>query len=114
MAMIRMMDMTHHAFHRHCFTGSVEELRQWEMELPAVKFGVTMRSAQDPNLVARIPVERLLLETDAPYLLPAPGCKMNHPWNLASLAAQVASIRNTPVSFILETCNNNARQFYRL
>ncbi|XP_062611548.1 uncharacterized protein LOC134273368, partial [Saccostrea cucullata] len=112
--MIRMMDMTHHAFHRHCFTGSVEELRQWEMELPAVKFGVTMRSAQDPNLVARIPVERLLLETDAPYLLPAPGCKMNHPWNLASLAAQVASIRNTPVSFILETCNNNARQFYRL
>ncbi|XP_062600478.1 uncharacterized protein LOC134262104 [Saccostrea cucullata] len=30
-AMIRMMNMTHHAFHRYCFRGSVEELRQSEM-----------------------------------------------------------------------------------
>nr|XP_011447919.2 uncharacterized protein LOC105342621 [Crassostrea gigas] len=41
---IQMMDMSDHIFHRHCFTGEAQELRQWQKELPNAKFGVTMKS----------------------------------------------------------------------
>ena len=109
---IRMMDMSDHAFHRHCFTGELEELRQWQRELTNVKFGVTMKSIQDPRMVALIPPEQLLLETDAPYLPPAPGCRLNHPWNILSLAKQVSFIRNMPASLLLKITNANAKEIY--
>nr|XP_034330588.1 3'-5' ssDNA/RNA exonuclease TatD-like [Crassostrea gigas] len=106
------MDRSDHVFHRHCFTGEAQELRQWQKELPPAKFGVKMESIQDPRTVALIPPERLLLETDAPYLPPAPGCRLNHPWNVLSLAKQVAFIRNTPPSLLLKVANANAMDIY--
>ncbi|XP_052688991.1 3'-5' ssDNA/RNA exonuclease TatD-like [Crassostrea angulata] len=109
---IQMMDRSDHVFHLHCFTGEAQELRQWQKKLPHTKFGVTMKSIQDPRTVALIPPERLLLETEAPYLPPAPRCRLNHPWNVLSLAKQVAFIRNTPPSLLLKVANANAMDIY--
>lgn len=92
---IQMMDRSDHIFHRHCFTGKAQELRQWQKELPHAKFGVTMKSIQDSRTVALIPPERFLLETDAPYL---------------ALLVDVA--RNTPPSFLLKVANANAMEIY--
>lgn len=85
----------HHIFYLPCFNGEAQELLQWEKGLHHAKFGVTMKSFQDQRIVALIPLEQLLLETDTLYLPPAPGCRLNHPWNVLFLAKQVYFIRNT-------------------
>ncbi|XP_056001706.1 D-aminoacyl-tRNA deacylase-like [Ostrea edulis] len=112
LATTHMMDMLDRVFHRHCFIGELEELRQWQRELTHVKFGFTMKSVQDPRMVALIPPGQLLLETDAPYLPPAPGCRLNHPWNILSLAKEVSFIRNMPASLLLKIANANAMEIY--
>ena len=106
------------AFHRHCFFGNVEELDEWK-RLPRIKFGVTgkivnLQDVKANNVAARIPDHQLLLETDAPYLSPVPGAKINHPWNLIDIAEFMSKLRNTPLPFLIEMTNKNAREFYRL
>jgi Tat protein secretion system quality control protein TatD with DNase activity len=63
-------------------------------------------------MVALIPSEQLLLETDTPYLPPAQGYRLNHPWNIISLAQQVSFIRNMPASLVINIANANAKEIY--
>lgn len=62
-------------FHLHCFTGSWKKAQKWIKEFPNVFIGitnlVTFPSARATHEVAReISLDRLLLETDAPYFVP--------------------------------------------
>jgi Tat protein secretion system quality control protein TatD with DNase activity len=61
--------------HCHCFTGTYESAKKWMDMFPNLFIGltplVTYRTATSTHEVARfIPLERLLLETDAPYFVP--------------------------------------------
>ena len=61
--------------HYHCFKGSVEQAEQWLQSYPASKIGltglVTFPNARQVHEVARhVPLQKILLETDAPYFLP--------------------------------------------
>ena len=58
--------------HRHCFVGGIEEYTDWSSKLPNCYFSLSSRSISDPQMLACLKSvgrpDRLLLETDSPYL----------------------------------------------
>lgn len=99
----------------HCFTES------WEVAEQALALGfyisfsgiVTFKTAQELKEVAkRVPLDRLLIETDAPYLAPVPfRGKMNHPALVKHVAEHIADLRGMPVTELAATSSDN---FFRL
>ncbi|QIZ77984.1 TatD family hydrolase [Ferrimonas lipolytica] len=101
----------------HCFTGSAEELGQ-ALELDCY-IGITgwicdeRRGTLLRQLVKTIPDNRLLLETDAPYLLPRdlrpkPKSRRNEPAYLPHIAQTVAQLRGQSVDTVSQLCQQNA------
>jgi TatD DNase family protein len=107
----------------HCFTGGAAELECY-LEL-GLAIGITgwicdeRRGAHLLELVRRIPADRLLLETDGPYLLPRdlrpkPASRRNEPVYLAHIAAVVARARGEPAESLARTSTEAARRLFRL
>jgi len=63
-----------------------------------------VRSDQKRKLVAAVPLDRLLLETDSPVLGPDPAAR-NEPANLRLSAAAIAEIKSVPLEQVLEVCH---------
>lgn len=102
----------------HCFSGSVEMMRE------AVSLGlfiglggaVTFKNARVPVEVARaVPAERLLLETDCPYMAPVPfrGKRCDSSL-IAHTANRIAEIRGETAEELLRTTRDNAMRLFRL
>ncbi len=95
----------------HCFTES------WEVACQAMDLGfyisfsgiVTFKSAKELQEVARqMPLDRILIETDAPYLSPVPyRGQLNDPSKVIHVAQMIAGLRNVPLSVIEEASTNN-------
>lgn len=99
----------------HCFTGSLAIAEQ-AIELGLyISFSgiVTFKNAQEIKEVAKtIPLERILIETDAPYLAPVPHRgKTNEPSFVRFVAAEIAALRGISVE---EVTRATAENFYRL
>jgi TatD DNase family protein len=107
----------------HCFTGGPAELDCYlELDLA---IGITgwicdeRRGAHLLELVRRIPSERLLLETDGPYLLPRdlerkPPSRRNEPLYLPHIAAVVARARGESPETLARASTQAARRLFRL
>jgi TatD DNase family protein len=107
----------------HCFTGDVAQLEDYlALDL---SIGVTgwvcdeRRGAALREAVPRIPVARLMVETDAPYLLPRdlqpkPKSRRNEPAHLAHIVGVVAQLRNDTVESIAAASTRNAIAFFEL
>jgi TatD DNase family protein len=107
----------------HCFTGTREQLRRYlEMDLA---IGITgwicdeRRGAHLLPLMPEIPAQRLLLETDGPYLLPRnldpkPAGRRNEPAYLPYVAAAVATARAEPLQAVAESTTQAARELFNL
>jgi len=107
----------------HCFTGGRRELEDY-LEL-GLSIGVTgwlcdeRRGAALREAAAHIPLERLLLETDAPYLLPRdltpkPASRRNEPAFLPHIARAVAALRGAPFAAVAAASSANARRLFGL
>ncbi|SBS33979.1 Tat-linked quality control protein TatD [Marinomonas spartinae] len=104
----------------HCFTGSKEALSAY-LDL-GLYIGITgwvcdERRGQDlQEAIPHIPNDKLLLETDAPYLLPRnirPRPKRNHPKYLPWVAAEVARLKGISVDELVQhTQKNTSRLFF--
>lgn len=102
----------------HCFTAGPELARAaleigFYISLAGI---VTFKSAQAlRDTVAEVPIERLLVETDSPYLAPVPKRgKTNEPANVAYTAAAMATLRGLPEDdFAALTTDNFFRLFSR-
>jgi len=99
----------------HCFTEDKAVARQ-ALDLGFyISFSgiVTFRNAQALKEVARfVPLDRLLVETDAPYLAPVPHRgKTNEPAYVRHVAEEIASLRQQPFEAVAETSTAN---FFRL
>ena len=85
----------------HCFTGGPDEARQGLDRGMFVSFSgiVTFKSAADVRAAAAlVPLDRLLIETDAPYLAPVPHRgKTNQPAWVADTARFIADLRDLPL-----------------
>lgn len=99
----------------HCFSGGEALLEAgldagWHVSFSGI---VTFRRFEGAELVRRVPEERLLIETDSPYLAPVPHRgRRNEPAHLAHTCAAVAEIRGVPAERIAEATRRNARRFY--
>jgi TatD DNase family protein len=103
----------------HCWGGSPEET-QWFVELDFyISFSgtVTFKSAkQIQESAACVPSDRLLIETDCPFLAPVPkrGERRNEPAYVRYVAEQVAKLRSESLSAIAEITTQNACDLFGL
>ena len=101
----------------HSFTGPPESVRRFvDLGLHVSISGiVTFKRADDVRATAAVvPEDRLLIETDAPYLAPTPlRGRRNEPAFLPHTAAVVATVRNVSVSSVCATTTRNAHELFR-
>jgi TatD DNase family protein len=100
----------------HCFTETAEVARA-ALDLGFyISFSgiLTFKSAQDLREVARfVPLDRLLIETDSPYLAPVPyRGKLNNPSLVPWVARQLAELRDCPVEVIAEATSRNFERLF--
>ncbi len=107
----------------HCFTGGTEELQAY-LEI-GLFIGVTgwicdeRRGANLVDAVRHIPLDRLMIETDAPYLLPRsleprPKSRRNEPMYLREVLRAVADAMDTSEEQIARATTANAKRFFDL
>lgn len=102
----------------HCWTGSEEWMRKFVETGWYISFGgiVTFKNSRDLREVAKIvPEERLLVETDSPYLAPEPvrGSK-NEPANVKYVVACLAEVRGMNEEKMGRITSENARRVFGL
>ena len=102
----------------HAYSGSIETWRElcrygdWSIGVGGV---VTFKKAHIAEVVKEIPLERILLETDAPYLAPTPlrGTR-NESANIPIIAAKIAEIRGVSLETVEESTTANAIKLFSL
>jgi len=101
----------------HCF--SVD----WQVAKEFLKRGfylgfngvITFPNFKYKEVVEKTPLEKILLETDCPYLAPqAVRGTRNEPKNLFYIAKEMAKIKNEPMTKIIKTTDQNAQKFFNL
>jgi TatD DNase family protein len=102
---------------RHCFTGSHEDAHtflDWGF-LISFAGNLTFKKAENLREVARaIPLDRLLTETDSPYLAPAPyRGKRNEPAYVRGVTQELARLRNLPEEELARQMLENFEKFVR-
>ena len=102
----------------HCFSGSAELARQlvelgWYIGFTGV---LTFKNARRAIEAAQaIPLERIVLETDCPYMAPDPfRGKRNHPGYLYRMAEKLAEVKGVSVEKIHEITLQNGKTLYRI
>lgn len=102
----------------HCFSYSVQMAQEY------VKMGfyigvggvVTFKNGRKlKEVVESIPIERILLETDSPYLSPEPNRgRRNSSLNIPYIAQKIAEIKGMSYDEVIAVTEENARQMYRI
>lgn len=102
----------------HCYSGALP------MANELIKLGfyisfagpLTFKNASKAHEVAaKIPMDKILVETDCPYLSPEPfRGKLNEPANVKYVAAKLAELRSKSIDEIAYLTNLNARKIYRI
>ena len=101
----------------HCFTGTHDFgkalIDEFDVYL-GIGGAVTFKKAEAlRDAAARLPLERLVLETDCPYMTPAPHRgKRNEPANLGLTCARLAELRGETVDEIARATTENARRLF--
>lgn len=102
----------------HCFSGS------WEMAKQLLNLGfylsfggpVTFKNAaKAKGVVEKLPLDRLLIETDCPYLSPHPlRGKRNEPLNVRIVAQEIAGIRNLDIEEVAGITTENTKNLFSI
>jgi TatD DNase family protein len=101
----------------HCFSGGSELLdvgleAGWYVGFAGM---VSFRGFQGRDLLRTVPSDRLLIETDSPYLAPVPHRgKRNEPAHVVRVAEVVAQLRDEPLDAVARATAANARTLYGL
>ena len=101
----------------HCFSGGESLLQagldaDWYVSFAGI---VTFKSFRDSRYVQRVPDDRLLIETDSPYLAPVPmRGRRNEPAHVSHVARRIAEIRGQALDQLAEQTYRNACHFYGL
>jgi TatD DNase family protein len=102
----------------HCFSYSVEMAKEYlDMGLYLGIGGtLTFKNARKiKDVVAYMPIEQMVIETDAPYLSPEPlRGKRNSSLNLTYVVNEIASIKNMAPREVIEITKQNAMKLYQI
>ncbi|ADE67176.1 MULTISPECIES: TatD family hydrolase [Priestia] len=100
----------------HCFTGSIEVAKQCMDMNMYISFGgpVTFKNAKKPKEVAtELPLDKLLIETDCPYLTPHPfRGKRNEPGYVSYVAEQIAELKGITYEELAAITTANAKKLF--
>lgn len=102
----------------HCFSGSIEQMKE------IVKMGyyigldgpVTYKNAITPKEIAKeVPIENLVVETDAPYLPPVPHRgKINYPYYLSYVIEEIAKLRDMDIDEVEKITFENGKKLFNI
>lgn len=102
----------------HAFSGSwetfceLQRLGDWSVGIGGV---LTFKKSKLPEVVARIPLDRIVLETDAPYLTPVPfRGKRNESVYIPIIAAKIAEIKGLDPAEVAAVTTSNAVSMFKL
>jgi len=101
----------------HCFTGTVDESKKiidlgFMMGIGGI---VTFKNSGLDKVVQTIPIEYLLLETDSPFLTPAPyRGKRNQSAYLTYIAAKLAEVKGVSITEVADITTKNAEKLFKL
>lgn len=102
----------------HCFGGSWQEAKEildlgFHISLTGI---ITFKKASDlREVVAKVPIESIMLETDSPFLSPEPKRgKMNEPAYIVHIARKLSEIKNISLEEIAIKTSHNASGFFKL
>ncbi len=102
----------------HCFSGSVEMAKEVLKLGMYIGLGgaVTFKNARKPlELAEYLPSDRLLLETDCPYMSPVPFRGQRNSSDLIAFSAEkIAEVRNTDVQQLINIAAENAHKLFRI
>lgn len=101
----------------HCYSGSAEMMREYAKLGLYFSYGgaITFKNAvEKPRIVAETPIEKILLETDCPYMTPEPHRgRLNYPKYVSLVAQKVALYTNKPYEEIIEITNKNTKELFQ-
>lgn len=118
--LVRLMQPFHHLrgiF--HCFAGTAEEATQL-LQFPHFRLGIggvlTFKKSSLPDVLTQeVPLTRIVLETDAPYLAPTPHRgKRNEPAFLPFVAQRLAEVYGVSTEMVVQQTTENALQLFTL
>jgi TatD DNase family protein len=102
----------------HCFTGTRPEMEEFVAMGCYISFSgiVTFKNATALQEAAKVcPLDRILIETDAPFLAPIPHRgKINQPGYVRHTLEFLSALRGQPVDVVAEACTRNTRAFYSI
>lgn len=102
----------------HSFTGTVEEVQRllaFEGFMIGINGVVTFKNSQLSDVLKQVPLERIVLETDAPYLTPVPNRgKRNESANLKDTLAKIAEVYEVTPDYVAEVTTNNALKVFAI
>jgi TatD DNase family protein len=115
---VREMLSTQHPIQIHSFADGPAELEKWMTMNTMFSYNgmVTFKKAENIRETLRlVPLERMLLETDAPYLAPVPfRGQQNESRHIPVIAARIAGERNLTLAEIADITTANACRFFRI
>ena len=100
----------------HCFTGTADEAAMYrELGFLVSITGIVTFGKNVQEAVRQIPLSQIMLETDAPYLTPAPfRGKRNEPQYISHIAAKIAELHGVSVDEVARVTTENAVRLFGL
>lgn len=100
----------------HCFSG--DENLAWQyfnLGLSISFTGLITFSAEWDNLIRKVPIEKIMIETDCPYMTPEPfRSQRNEPFLVKYVAKRIAEIKNLSLEKVAEITTNNAKILFNI
>ncbi|KAM4582591.1 putative deoxyribonuclease TATDN2 [Fundulus diaphanus] len=109
--------------HRHCFTNSYSVIEPFLTEFPNLYVGFTAlitytKAREARNAVRQVPLDRIVLETDAPYFLPRQvgrgGCRFSHPGMGIHTLHELSWLKGEDEATVLNAVRNNTSLLYSI
>jgi len=106
-----------HKVHLHCFTDTAQQAKRLLDAFPNMYFGFTgaitfNNAAAVCEAVKQIPMNRILLESDAPYMAPQPLKGVSHSGHIPLIAQKIAELKAESLDTVLKNIRNNTRDMY--
>ena len=100
----------------HCFTETYDMAKKAIDQNFYISFSgiITFKNAQDlRDTVKKVPMDRILIETDSPYIAPVPNRgKTNEPSNVVFVAEKIAEIKNLSIEEVAATTTENFKKLF--
>lgn len=102
----------------HSFTGSEADAKRilgYQSFMIGINGVVTFKNTHLREVIAKVPINKLVLETDAPYLAPVPNRgKRNEPAYIVNVAETIAAVHNVSIEEVKKQTSDNANELFNL